>query len=301
MSDVETWGIVLRDRASGAEQWVACEVRDIGDGRWRAMSVSGLTLSRTPELAVARRGESIAQHGRSLAFVRIETPAEYAAHMEGVCLTLAIDEANDLRAEVTRLSDTIGAIGRRVCAESCERDVILDAIGDACDAARRVGEVSMRHAAAKVCERAGEPGLASEIRALSLTGSPPAQSHKAPAPPSAPLTVADATARARSAAAPRVVSEAAHVAAPDADAWVETWTDAGPRGLRVIRAALATAAPERWQAERLCAAAGISRERVDLDGSPGTMWFNVIEEAVKSGRVSSLVAAARAKYPQCGL
>ena len=300
MSDAETWGIVLLDRASGAEQWVACEVTRDGDIVIARAHGYGYRSVEYAQTAVEGVGRLILQHDRTLTFVRIASPAEYAAHMEGVRRALVADEVERLRAEVTRLSDTLGAIGRRVGAESCERDVILDAIGDAYDAARRGGEVSMRHAAASWCERAGHAELAADIREFALTGSQPAQSHEAPATLDAPQTVADATARARSAAAQRVANEAT-VAAPDTDAWVETWTDAGPRGLRVIRAALATAAPERWQAERLCAAAGISRERVDLGGSPGTMWFNVIEEAVKSGRVSSLVAAARAKYPQCGL
>ena len=111
----------------------------------------------------------------------------------------------ELRAEVTRLADTLGAIGRRVCAESCERDVILDAIGDAYDAARRCGEVSMRHAAASWCERAGHAELAADIRELALTGSQPTRRLAKVAPLRAvPLAdVADATARARSAAAQR--------------------------------------------------------------------------------------------------
>ena len=39
---VETWGIVLRDRASGAEQWVACEVAPltIADAAARARSAA---------------------------------------------------------------------------------------------------------------------------------------------------------------------------------------------------------------------------------------------------------------------
>ena len=109
----------------------------------------------------------------------------------------------ELRAVVTRAADTLGAIRRRVCAESCERDVILDAIGDAYDAARRCGEVSMRHAAASWCERAGHAELAADIRELALTGSQPTRRLAKVATPSAPLNVADAAARARSAAAQR--------------------------------------------------------------------------------------------------
>ncbi len=165
MSDVETWGIVLRDRASGAEQWVACEVTRDGD-------IVTARAHGYGHRSVEGVGRLILQHDRSLALVCIATPAKYAAHMEGVCLTLAIDEANDLRAEVaqlrasianreeviadlraeaTRLADTIGAIGRRVCAESCERDVILDAIREREANASRRGAEAMREMAAGAC------------------------------------------------------------------------------------------------------------------------------------------------------
>ena len=205
MSDAETWGIVLRDRASGAEQWVACEVTRDGDIVTARAHGYGHRSVEYAQPAVEGVGRLILQHDRTLTFVRIASPEQYAAHMEGVRRALVADEVERLRAEVTRLADTIGAIGRRVCAESCERDVILDAIGDAYDAARRVGEVSMRHAAASWCERAGHAELAADIRELALTGSQPTRRLAKVAPLRAvPLAdVADATARARSAAAQR--------------------------------------------------------------------------------------------------
>ena len=204
MSYVETWGIVLRDRASGAEQWVACDVTRDGDVVTARAHGYGYRSVEYAQPAVEGVGRLILQHDRTLSSVRIAAPAEYAAHMEGVRRALvASDEVERLRAEVTRLADTIGATVLRVCAESCERDVILDAIGDAYDAARRCGEVSMRHAAASWCERAGHAELAADIRELALTGSQPTRRLAKVATPSAPLNVADAAARARSAAAQR--------------------------------------------------------------------------------------------------
>jgi len=139
------------------------------------------------------------------------------------------DVIGELRAEVTRLADTLGAIGRSVGAESCERDVILAAIRDRGEDAFRRGAEAMREAAARECDRRekelsdgerraldrrsrdGWKMLASEqrmtaeaIRALLLpteAAPPPAQSIAATR--DAPLSLADAAARARSAAAQR--------------------------------------------------------------------------------------------------
>ena len=223
----ETWGIVLRDRATGAEQWVACEVTRNGAGVYEArvggMMRDAISCALSAAYATARLYASC-DPLRDLA--RVATPAEYIAHMSGVCLTLAIDEANDLRAEVTRLADTLGAIGRSVGAESCERDVILAAIRDRGEDAFRRGAEAMREAAAKRSDDSaswygehdnlvgGGAQVASmalrrnaiQTRALPLPteATPqPAQSHEAPATPDAPLTIADAAARARSAAAQR--------------------------------------------------------------------------------------------------
>ena len=226
----ETWGIVLRDRATGAEQWVACEVTQNRGDYIAASMVAPSTASLKAWDAVEEHGRWIARNDPSLMFVGCEKPAAYAAHMERERRTLAIDEANDLRAEVTRLADTIGAIGRSVGAESCERDVILAAIRDRGEDAFRRGAEAMREAAARACyDRASaldegvsddeaatndegygrfQEALALEttIRALPLSteaAPPPAQSHEAPATPDVPLSLADAAARARSAAAQR--------------------------------------------------------------------------------------------------
>ena len=297
MSDAETWGIVLRDRASGAEQWVACDVTRDGDVVTARAHGYGYRSVEYAQPAVEGVGRLILQHDRTLSSVRIAAPAEYAAHMEGVRRALVADEVERLRAEVTRLADTIGATVLRVCAESCERDVILDAIRERGEDAFRRGAEAMREMAAGACERIEsdrwEEWIASDYSekrgasrgardcAAAVCGLPlpteatpqPAQSHEAPETP----------------------------AAPDADAWVESWADAGPRGLRVIRFALATAAPERWQAERLVDAAWLSRGRIDMGGDPLSMWHAIIDEAVLNERLGDLVAAARAKYPSCGL
>ena len=158
MSDTETWGIVLRDRASGAE--VADEVE-----RLRAEVATAKAVAE--QSAINHRcAVDMANHER-------ETSKQLR-----VSIASREEVIGELRAEVTRLADTI------------------DAIGDAYDAARRDGEASMREAAASWCERAGHAELAADIREFALTGSQPA-------PSDASLSVADAAARARSAAAQR--------------------------------------------------------------------------------------------------
>lgn len=212
----ETWGIVLRDRATGAEQWVACEVTQNRGDYIAASMVAPSTASLKAWDAVEEHGRWIARNDPSLMFVGCEKPAAYAAHMERERRTLAIDEANDLRAEVTRLADTLGAIGRSVGAESCDRDVILDAIRERGVDAFRRGAEAMREAA-KAAEWDDDrfdgyhapdvqEAIERAIRALPLPveASPqPAQSIAAPATPDVPLSLADAAARARSAAAQR--------------------------------------------------------------------------------------------------
>lgn len=81
------------------------------------------------------------------------------------------DEAEVLRAEATRLTDTLGAVGHAVGAESCERDVLLAAVAAAIEAARREGAEVMRGAAAaevgRFCMIHGDQAR-EHIRALSL-------------------------------------------------------------------------------------------------------------------------------------
>lgn len=225
MSNTETWGIVLRDRATGAEQWIACEVTRDDRGRFRAKSVAGDDgmLYAFDVAAVGAHARWIERTDATVAHARCVTREAYAAHMEGVCPTLAIDLraevaqlrasiANreviigELRAEATRLADTLGAIGRSVGAESCDRDVILAAIRERGeDAFRRGAEAAMIEAAG-AARRVGAWHMAETIRALPLPAyapSQPAQSHEAPATPDVPLSLADAAARARSAAAQR--------------------------------------------------------------------------------------------------
>ena len=239
----ETWGIVLRDRASGAEQWVACEVTRDGD-------IVTARAHGYGHRSVEGVGRLILQHDRSLALVCIATPAKYAAHMEGVRRAIVVDEVERLRAEVANheIASTHlrAAMTAASVIEACELpDAITDlrarlaeaeaTIADLRHAGNRAavayaeslarcaessyvrGAEAMREAAVQACvTQADEEAnyyialgcdfCEEAIRALPLPAEAapqPAQSHEAPATLDAPLTIADAAARARSAAAQR--------------------------------------------------------------------------------------------------
>ena len=243
MSDAETWGIVLRDRASGAEQWVACEVTRDGD-------IVTARAHGYGHRSVEGVGRLILQHDRSLALVCIATPAKYAAHMESVRRALVADEVERLRAEVA--SHEIASTHLRAAMtaasviEACDLpDAITDlrarlteaeaTIADLRHAGNRAavayaeslarcaessyvrGAEAMREAAVQACvTQADEEAnyyialgcdfCEEAIRALPLPAEAapqPTQSHEAPTTIDAPLTIADAAARARSAAAQR--------------------------------------------------------------------------------------------------
>ncbi len=49
---------------------------------------------------------------------------------------------------------------------------------------------------------------------------------------------------------------------------------------------------------RYLSAAGISRHNLDLSGSPANVWFGILEEAQKLGKVANLVKAIHEDYPQ---
>ena len=243
MSDAETWGIVLRDRASGAEQWVACEVTRDGD-------IVTARAHGYGHRSVEGVGRLILQHDRSLALVCIATPAKYAAHMESVRRALVADEVERLRAEVAdhEIASTHlrAAITAASVIEACELpDAITDlrarlaeaeaTIADLRHAGNRAavayaeslarcaessyvrGAEAMREAAVQACvTQADEEAnyyialgcdfCEEAIRALPLPAEAapqPTQSHEAPTTLDAPLTIADAAARARSAAAQR--------------------------------------------------------------------------------------------------
>ena len=243
MSDAETWGIVLRDRASGAEQWVACEVTRDGD-------IVTARAHGYGHRSVEGVGRLILQHDRSLALVCIATPAKYAAHMESVRRALVADEVERLRAEVANheIASTHlrAAMTAASVIEACELpDAITDlrarlaeaeaTIADLRHAGNRAavayaeslarcaessyvrGAEAMREAAVQACvTQAGEEAnyytalgcdfCEEAIRALPLPAEAapqPTQSHEAPTTLDAPLTIADAAARARSAAAQR--------------------------------------------------------------------------------------------------
>ncbi len=55
--------------------------------------------------------------------------------------------------------------------------------------------------------------------------------------------------------------------------------------------------PSSRDAERLADNAGLHRGRIDLSGSAQAVWFDVLDEARKSGRISAVLEAAREEYP----
>lgn len=185
----ETWGIVLRDRTTGAEQWVACEVTRDGDiVTARALGYERKGIEYAERLVVGVAGK-IERGDCTLIYTRCATPDEYTAHMENLQRILAADEVERLRAE---------HIAR------CEV------------AAFRRGAEAMREAAA--CEIGrwwqifASEATTAEVRIrrlpLPVESTPqPAQGHEATATPDAPLTIADAAARARSAAAQRATCD----------------------------------------------------------------------------------------------
>lgn len=71
----------------------------------------------------------------------------------------------------------------------------------------------------------------------------------------------------------------------------------GPVDLRALRNALASLYPTDALARRVAWDAGVSVGGVDLAGSSVTRWFNVIEEAVKTGHVGALLTVALREYP----
>jgi len=68
--------------------------------------------------------------------------------------------------------------------------------------------------------------------------------------------------------------------------------------LRELRATLVGLYGDPRDAMRLAADAGISRSRVDFSGPAQPVWFSLLEEAERSGRVGALLHAARQDYPQ---
>jgi len=205
----ETWGIVLRDRATGAEQWVACEVTRDGDivtARAHGHEHRTVEYAKRAVDGVARL---IELDDRTLEFVRIETPAQYTAHMENLRRILATDDVERLRVAVAERDATIADLRHAsnraavAYAESLAR----------CEAeAFRRGAEAMREAAAKEIAGwwqifASEAATAeARIRRLPLPAyapSQPEQVDEATETHDAPLTLADAATRARRAAAQR--------------------------------------------------------------------------------------------------
>ena len=205
----ETWGIVLRDRATGAEQWVACDVTRDGDivtARAHGHEHRTVEYAKRAVDGVARL---IELDDRTLEFVRIETPAQYTAHMENLRRILATDDVERLRVAVAERDATIADLRH---ASNRAAVAYAESLARNETAAFARGAEAMREAAACEIGRwwqifASEATTAeARIRAIPLPveATPqPAQSHEATATPDAPLTIADAAARARSAAAQR--------------------------------------------------------------------------------------------------
>lgn len=196
----ETWGIVLRDRATGAEQWVACEVTRDGDivtARAHGHEHRTVEYAKRAVDGVARL---IELDDRTLEFVRIETPAQYTAHMENLRRILATDDVERLRVAVAERDATIADLrhaSNRAAVAYAESLARCEA-----EAFRRGAEAAMIEAAG-AARRVGAWHMAETIRALPLPAyapSQPAQSDEATATPEATQTVADAAARARHAA-----------------------------------------------------------------------------------------------------
>ena len=196
----ETWGIVLRDRATGAEQWVACEVTRDGDivtARAHGHEHRTVEYAKRAVDGVARL---IELDDRTLEFVRIETPAQYTAHMENLRRILATDDVERLRVAVAERDATIADLrhaSNRAAVAYAESLARCEA-----EAFRRGAEAAMIEAAG-AARRVGAWHMAETIRALPLPAyapSQPAQIDEATATSDAPLTIADAAARARDAA-----------------------------------------------------------------------------------------------------
>lgn len=200
----ETWGIALRDRASGAEQWVACEVTRDGDivtARALGYERRGIEYA---QLAVAGVASKIERGDYTVIYERCVRPIEYTAHMENLRRILAADEAERLRAEhLARCEAEAFRRGaeamREAAARECNRRAVV--LSDEKDRNfNRLAQDVWRIPADELM-MAGE-----KIRRLPLPAyatPQPAQGDEATATPDAPLTIADAAARARSAAAQR--------------------------------------------------------------------------------------------------
>ena len=140
MSNTEAWGIVLRDRASGAEQWVACEVRL---ELYRYVATAHGYDSVPKELAFAAAesvGHIIAQNNRSLSFVRVAYPAQYAAHMADVRSSLAVDEVERLRNEIA---------AHEIASMHLRNAMTEASVADACDLPDAITDLRARLAEAE--------------------------------------------------------------------------------------------------------------------------------------------------------
>ena len=73
--------------------------------------------------------------------------------------------------------------------------------------------------------------------------------------------------------------------------------DAGPLDARAVREALASLYPHVSTARMVATDAGLNVSLIDTSGSGASVWFNIVAEAAKVGKVGDLVAHARREYP----
>lgn len=73
--------------------------------------------------------------------------------------------------------------------------------------------------------------------------------------------------------------------------------DAGPLDARAVREALAEVYPHVSTARMVATDAGLNVSLIDTSGSGASVWFNIVAEAAKVGKVGDLVAHARREYP----
>lgn len=98
--------------------------------------------------------------------------------------------------------------------------------------------------------------------------------------------------------APAPVATPGHVAATNPSI---TNVAAAPVGdaafARELRTVLSELYSSSANAQRLADDAELNRSRIDFGGSAQTVWFNVLEEARKSGKLGDLIALALVDYP----
>lgn len=104
-----TWGVVMRTVTSPrTEMWFAVDVRSVAGTMEAAARSLPERIERSPSAFSAVF--AVARHltdGGSLRFARIETPAEYRAHLNQMRLVLAIDRVTQLEARIVEVETSL--------------------------------------------------------------------------------------------------------------------------------------------------------------------------------------------------